>query len=182
MKNRILTVAIISALATGCAMDTSNHTTHLEPITDAMPSLRTGEQELADLRKDLTGTGIQAFSFGPVTSLIMPRTITFAKGGHDVDQKYFTALTNVANALNKHKTAKIRINGYAGSNEGSPEKILTISEARANAVANILVSSNVDISRIEVKGLGDQYPANEKKRKVSRQDRRVFIAMVNDNG
>lgn len=180
MKNRILTLAILSALATGCAMDTT-HTTRLEPITAATPRL-TDEQELSDLRKELAGTGIKAFNLGPITTLILQDEIAFKKGGFVVDKKYFTILKSVALVLNKHEKSNVIVAGYAGCNEGSSEAMQRIAEARAIAVANVLVASNVNVGRIEMEGLGDKYHSCDKKRKGSHRDRVVSISLVSANG
>ncbi|WXL24221.1 OmpA family protein [Ectopseudomonas mendocina] len=76
----------------------------------------------------------------------------------------------------------VRIEGYT-DNTGTAEENLQLSNARAQAVADVMVELGIDPKRIEVKGYGDSFPvavnASEKGRA---QNRRVEVVISDENG
>ncbi|MDD0974068.1 OmpA family protein [Pseudomonas fontis] len=76
----------------------------------------------------------------------------------------------------------VRIEGYTDST-GSPEDNLTLSKARAQSVADMLVDLGVDEKRIQVEGYGDQYPVEANASERGRaQNRRVEIVFSDEKG
>lgn len=81
-------------------------------------------------------------------------TVVFGQGKSAVDKSQEANISLIANYMRKHKDARVKILGYA-SPEGNPELNQKLSEARANAVKDILVKKyKISADRLETEGLG----------------------------
>jgi OmpA-OmpF porin, OOP family len=89
----------------------------------------------------------------------------------------FGELDYTAEHLKKNSHLKIQVNGYT-DNTGDESKNLILSEKRAKAVADYLITKNIDASRISYKGYGSQNPIafnnSEEGRKQNRRVELVF--------
>jgi outer membrane protein OmpA-like peptidoglycan-associated protein len=64
-------------------------------------------------------------------------------------------------------------------NKGQPDELQTLTQERAQAIADKLMSVGVDQNRIEVKGLGGSLPVSPNTTNVSRaKNRRVEVILV----
>ncbi len=76
----------------------------------------------------------------------------------------------------------VRVEGYT-DNRGSAEDNLTLSKARAQAVADTMVDLGIDEKRIQVAGYGADFPVTENASSRGRaQNRRVEIVFSDDQG
>ncbi len=81
-------------------------------------------------------------------------SVVFAQGKSVVEKSQLPNIEMIAKYMKNNKDSKVKISGYA-SPEGSKEVNQKISEARANAVKNILVKKyKIAADRIETEGLG----------------------------
>ena len=81
-------------------------------------------------------------------------TVIFGQGKSTVDAAQYAPIELIANYMKNHKDAKVEIKGYA-SPEGSAEVNAKISQARADAVKNILVKRyKISADRLTAKGMG----------------------------
>jgi OmpA-OmpF porin, OOP family len=89
----------------------------------------------------------------------------------------FGELDQTVEHLNKHPELKLQVNGYT-DNTGDETKNLILSEKRAKAVADYLITKNIDAARIAYKGYGSQNPIafnnTEEGRKRNRRVELVF--------
>ena len=89
----------------------------------------------------------------------------------------FGELDFTAEHLRKNSDLKIQVNGYT-DNTGDENKNLVLSEKRAKAVADYLVTKNIDAARISYKGYGSKNPIafnnTEEGRKQNRRVELVF--------
>lgn len=69
----------------------------------------------------------------------------------------FPVLDEVVQALNDNKTFRVQVEGHASS-DGGDEHNQTLSERRADAVLDYLVSHGIDKERLASKGLGSSVP------------------------
>lgn len=89
-----------------------------------------------------------------VNSNVLQPTVIFGQGKSTIDAAQMASVAMVAKYMKNHKDAKLLIKGYA-SPEGSVELNQKLSEARANAVKQALVSRyGIAASRLETKGMG----------------------------
>ena len=81
-------------------------------------------------------------------------TVVFGQGKSAVEKSQEANISLIANYMKKHPEAKVKISGYA-SPEGNPELNQKLSEARANAVKDVLVKKyKIAADRLETEGLG----------------------------
>jgi hypothetical protein len=81
-------------------------------------------------------------------------TITFATGSTSINARGRTSLNAVAKWAKGDPGRTIHVDGYTDKT-GNPEKNKVLSERRAGAVSDYLVSKGVDANRIEAAGHGD---------------------------
>lgn len=98
--------------------------------------------------------------------------VLFETGEAKLLPSSFTELDSVAVYLNSKPTLKIEITGHT-DNKGSETVNQTLSEKRAQAVADYLVSKKIEATRITYKGYGSQKPIStndtEEGRKLNRR-------------
>ena len=73
-------------------------------------------------------------------------------------------------------TVRIRVSGHT-DNVGNPRRNQALSEARARAVREYLVSHGIDGSRVEAVGFGDQRPVASNDTEEGRQENRRIEAI-----
>jgi outer membrane protein OmpA-like peptidoglycan-associated protein len=107
--------------------------------------------------------------------------IYFAFDKYELTNKAKFYLNSIVAALNAVPEAQIMIDGHASA-EGEDAYNDILSENRARAVANYLVSRGVDRKRIVTAGHGSRMPNEDMEREEMRRDRRVEVKVVyNDN-
>lgn len=100
---------------------------------------------------------------------------TFKYNAYDFTPESQANLDVLANYMKSHKKSSITVEGHTDS-IGSAEANQDISEKRANAVKEYLVSKGIDGSRIRTKGYGKTKPiATNKTREGRAKNRRIEI-------
>ena len=90
----------------------------------------------------------------PATATNLQPTVLFTVGKSKVERSQMPNIEMIAQYMKNHPDAKVEIKGYA-SPEGSKELNQKLSEARANAVKNILVKTyKISANRLQAKGMG----------------------------
>ena len=80
--------------------------------------------------------------------------------------------------LAKNPSTTIRIEGYT-DNQGKEDDLIRLSESRAEAVKSFLVSRGIAGSRIDVLGLGPNFPLNDNSTDALRSlNRRVAVIIT----
>jgi outer membrane protein OmpA-like peptidoglycan-associated protein len=90
----------------------------------------------------------------------------------------FAELDNLVQFLNDDRATTIVISGYT-DNTGSEIKNKLLSEARAKAVSDYLVSQGVDSGRIKYQGYGSEKPVTTNTTEEGRQLNRRVEFVVN---
>jgi outer membrane protein OmpA-like peptidoglycan-associated protein len=99
--------------------------------------------------------------------------ILFASGRAAIQSESHSRLDRVVEYMTHHRSTRIRISGHT-DNVGNPRRNQRLSEQRAQAVRDYLVSHGIDGGRIEAVGLGDQRPvASNDTEEGRRQNRRI---------
>jgi len=115
------------------------------------------DQQEMRLRQELEGTGVRVQRIGDDIRLIMPGNITFATDSTRIDGGFYPVLDSLAKVLIKFDQTLVDVEGYTDST-GSFEYNQELSEERAQAVANYLMSVGVDRVRLNVRGYGERNP------------------------
>lgn len=142
------------------------------------------DQQEAELRAQLQGTGVSVTRVGDRIVLNMPSNITFPTDQDQVLPGFYATLNSVAIVLNKFNRTYIDVNGHTDST-GSVAHNQALSERRAASVANYLAARGVDQRRMSTLGFGASQPVASNATPEGRaQNRRVEvqIAPITNNG
>ncbi|TWF50172.1 OmpA family protein [Neorhizobium alkalisoli] len=115
------------------------------------------DNQEAELRAQLQGTGVSVTRVGDRIILNMPSNITFATDQDQVIPPFYRTLDSVAIVLNKFNKSYIDVNGHTDST-GSLQHNQDLSQRRAASVANYLGSRGVDQRRMSTMGFGPSQP------------------------
>ncbi|PZU13042.1 MAG: hypothetical protein DI606_06895 [Sphingobium sp.] len=130
------------------------------------------------LREDTAGTGVDVIRDGDNLLLRMPSGITFAFNRSDVQPQFQPTLNDVASVLSQYPKTYIDVYGHTDS-DGSDAYNQTLSERRAQAVADYLVRQGVQSARIATRGFGETQPiASNATEEGKAANRRVEIKIA----
>lgn len=136
------------------------------------------DKQEAALRAKLEGTGVRVVREGDNIRLIMPGNITFGVDRHEVRPEFYPTLESVAIVLEEFNKTAVRVAGHTDSS-GSDSYNQTLSERRASAVGQFLISHGVIAGRVQVYGYGERYPVAGNDSEGGRQaNRRVELELV----
>ncbi|WP_116653152.1 OmpA family protein [Pelagibacterium sediminicola] len=136
------------------------------------------DQQEAELRAQLQGTGVSVTRMGDNIVLNMPSNITFGVNQSDVQPQFQSTLTSVALVLQKYNQTLVDIIGHTDST-GSASYNLTLSQQRATSVARVLSQNGVNSQRFFVEGRGFSQPIATNDNEQGRsQNRRVEIQII----
>lgn len=136
------------------------------------------DQQEAELRAQLQGTGVSVTRVGNDLYLNMPSNITFAVDQSSINPAFQNTLNGVALVLQKYNRTLVDIVGYTDST-GSASYNLALSQRRAQSVATYLGRQGVNQQRFYVDGQGESNPVASNATEAGRaQNRRVEIKIV----
>lgn len=116
------------------------------------------DQQEAALRTELLNSGVQVKRISEnELQLIMAQGIGFETNRYNLSAGIFNTLNGVAKILNEYEKSSLIIAGHTDS-IGSAESNLTLSERRAESVANYLIRKNVKSGRLTIRGYGERRP------------------------
>lgn len=135
------------------------------------------DQQEAELRAQLQGTGVSVSRVGNQIILNMPSNITFAVDSDKVQPQFNETLVSVGLVLRKFNKTIIDVYGHTDS-QGSNEYNLELSQRRAVSVATVLANQGVDQRRFYIDGRGEEDPIASNGTESGRwQNRRVEIQL-----
>lgn len=136
------------------------------------------DQQEAELRQQLQGTGISVTRVGENIVLNMPSNITFPVDGDQVLPAFGPTLNSVALVVKKYNRTTIDVAGHTDAT-GDDAYNQGLSERRALSVANYIHAQGVDGRRFAVQGFGETQPVASNKNEAGRaQNRRVEIRLA----
>lgn len=129
----------------------------------------------AKLRQTLQGTGVQVQRNGDDLKLIMPGNITFASNSADISSSFYPTLNSLVLVFKEFNKNGVNIVGHT-DNTGSLELNQSLSQRRAQSVANYLTANGVPGQHISAYGAGPSQPIASNASEAGRaQNRRVEI-------
>ena len=135
------------------------------------------DRQEADLRRDLDNSDVDITNTGDRLIVTMPNNILFATDSYTVRSDLQRDLRTVASNLLAYPDSTIQIIGHT-DNEGDAAYNQTLSERRANAVADVLMGEGVPFGRIDAIGRGESQPITSNLTPEGRaENRRVEIVI-----
>jgi outer membrane protein OmpA-like peptidoglycan-associated protein len=132
----------------------------------------------AKLRQRLEGTGVSVTRSGDNITLNLPSSITFASNSADLNAQFFNALEGVTLVLKEYEKTVVEVAGHTDST-GSDQLNQSLSERRAQAVANYLATHGVKSQRLITIGAGETHPvASNDTEQGKSANRRVELTIV----
>lgn len=136
------------------------------------------DQQEAELRRQTAGTGVDVYRQGDELVLRMPAGITFSVDRYDIQPQFQSTLDQVAQTLSSYNQTYIDVLGHTDST-GSDAYNQTLSDRRAQSVADYLAGHGVTRARIGVRGYGESQPIASNDTDLGRaENRRVEIKVV----
>jgi outer membrane protein OmpA-like peptidoglycan-associated protein/tetratricopeptide (TPR) repeat protein len=113
-----------------------------------------------------------------VNASIVLKNIFFDFNKYDLKGESQVELDKVVQLMQDNPTVKIQIEGHT-DNVGNSADNMKLSENRAKAVVNYLVSKNISITRLTAKGFGATKPIADNKSEMGRaQNRRTELKVI----
>ena len=135
------------------------------------------DKQEAELRAQLDDE-VHIENTGDRLILTLPQDILFDVDSYSVNAGLRDDLAKVATSLDKYPDSTVQILGHT-DNTGSASHNQGLSERRANAVADVLLTNGVPVSRIDTIGRGEDQPiASNLDEEGRRQNRRVEIVIL----
>jgi OmpA-OmpF porin, OOP family len=132
----------------------------------------TGLTTYTELKRDLALTPIET---GQIVRL---NNIFFETGKAELRPESFAELDNLVKVLNDNLSMNIAIAGHT-DDVGSDEANMKLSDDRAQAVMNYLISKGIQAGRLSAKGFGESKPVVQNTSDENRaQNRRVEFTIV----
>lgn len=133
------------------------------------------DKQEAELRRSMQGTGVEVQRQGDDIKLIMPGNITFATDSAQISSNFYSSLNNLAASFRQYDQNSVEIVGHTDST-GSHSYNLSLSQRRAQSVADYLIAQGVNASRVSTRGVGPDQPVASNASEAGRsQNRRVEV-------
>jgi outer membrane protein OmpA-like peptidoglycan-associated protein len=131
------------------------------------------DKQEAKLRQQMAGTGVEVVRQGDNITLDMPGNVTFAFNSADLNAQFYPVLDKVAETLKEYDKSVVEVAGHTDS-VGSDTYNQTLSERRANSVADYLSGHGMTRTRMVTIGAGEAHPVASNDTEEGRaQNRRV---------
>jgi outer membrane protein OmpA-like peptidoglycan-associated protein len=131
----------------------------------------------AKLRQKLEGTGVSVTRNGDNIILNMPSAITFDVNSSALKASFFDVLDSVNLVLKEYESTLVTVAGHTDSS-GADDYNMTLSQQRAQTVAQYLQSRGVVAERLAAVGYGETRPvAGNDTAEGKARNRRVEITL-----
>ncbi|OZA94080.1 MAG: hypothetical protein B7X57_02765 [Erythrobacter sp. 34-65-8] len=112
------------------------------------------DQQIRELREQTAGSGVDVSEVDGAILVNLPDGVTFATGSSAITPGFQRLLDNVAASLVQYPNSLVDVYGHTDT-VGSTSSNQNLSERRAQAVSNYLVSRGVNSARIRWAGFGE---------------------------
>lgn len=113
------------------------------------------DKQAEEIEQTVPGAKVERVGEGIVVEF--GESVLFATNQSTLTTASYNSLDKLVTILNKYPDTNVEIDGHTDS-KGTDEYNQKLSEQRAQAVANYLVSRNISRSRITTIGYGEKYP------------------------
>ena len=136
------------------------------------------DKQESELRAQMRDSGVTVTRKGEDIILNMPGNVTFRTGSADLNAQFFKVLDGVALVTKKYDKTIIEIAGHT-DNVGGSDYNRQLSQRRAGAVAQYLMSKGVGEPRIMTAAGGEEHPIASNSTEQGRAaNRRVEVTLT----
>ncbi|MEE1878143.1 OmpA family protein [Altererythrobacter litoralis] len=138
------------------------------------------DQQIRELKEETEGSGVDVTEVdnGQAILVNLPDGVTFDVGSATLKPGFRETLDGVADSLIKYPNSLVDVYGHTDST-GSDAFNQTLSERRAQTVANYMMSRDVSQARIRWQGFGETMPIADNGTEQGRaRNRRVEIKII----
>lgn len=138
------------------------------------------DQQIKELKEQTAGSGVDVTEVdnGEAILVNLPDGVTFDVGSYTIKPAFRTTLDSVAGSLTEYPNSLVDVYGHTDST-GSDAFNQRLSEQRAQAVSNYMVSRGVASARIRWQGFGETLPIADNDTEYGRaKNRRVEIKII----
>jgi len=136
------------------------------------------DKQEAELRAQMRDSGVTVTRKGEDIILNMPGNVTFRTGSADLNAQFFKVLDGVALVTKKYDKTIIEIAGHT-DNVGGSDYNKQLSQRRAGAVAQYLMSKGVSEARVMTAAGGEDHPIASNSTEQGRAaNRRVEVTLA----
>lgn len=133
------------------------------------------DKQAEELKRDLEGATVERVGEGIL--ITFESGLVFDTDSYQLRDATKTNLNDLAGTLKKYDDTNILIEGHT-DNTGEDNYNQKLSENRADAVENFLVTQGIENSRVTTKGYGESQPLDSNESQAGRQkNRRVEVAI-----
>jgi OOP family OmpA-OmpF porin len=151
------------------------------PSTPDLESLSSGVLQGFDLEWDLGALEVDPDALAAELTLAIAGQINFASGSAVLSAESTAILDGVVEALLENQSAQLVVRGHT-DDVGSAASNETLSEKRAQAVVNYLVSGGIDSTRLTAIGVGEAEPIASNATTAGRAQNRRIEFVVRSEG
>jgi len=140
----------------------------------------TMDRQIKELKESTAGSGVDISEADDGQSILvnLPEGVTFDVGSYTLKSQFRNTLDTIAQSMTQYPDSLIDVYGHTDST-GSDAFNQTLSENRAQTVANYLSTRGVSSSRIRSQGFGKTMPvADNATEEGRRRNRRVEVKIV----
>jgi outer membrane protein OmpA-like peptidoglycan-associated protein len=112
------------------------------------------DRQEAELRNELRAAGVSVERRGDTIALNMQNDILFAVGSSQLESRAKEVLHAVALVLKKYDETRVNVHGFTDTT-GTAARNAELSQRRAQAVADELMSNGVASNRLNTRGMGE---------------------------
>ncbi len=138
------------------------------------------DQQIKELKEQTAGSGVDVTEVDGGNAILvnLPDGVTFDVGSAVIQPAFRTTLDSVSNNLTQYPNSIIDVYGHTDST-GSDSFNQRLSEQRAQAVTNYMVSRGVASARVRWQGFGETQPIADNTTEFGRsRNRRVEIKII----
>ncbi|WP_116645086.1 OmpA family protein [Salinivibrio sp. HTSP] len=109
--------------------------------------------------------------------------VQFATASAQVREEQYADIRRLADFMRRYPKARVTIEGHA-SKVGNAEYNMALSQRRAEAIANVLVTQfYIDKNRVDAQGFGETQPLiDDESDRAKEQNRRVIASVSGEHG
>ena len=133
------------------------------------------DKQAEELKRDLEGATVERVGEGIL--ITFESGLVFDVDSYSLREETKTNLTELSETLKKYDDTNILIEGHT-DNTGEDNYNQKLSENRADAVEDFIVTQGIDNSRVTTKGYGENQPLDSNETEAGKQkNRRVEVAI-----